>query len=185
LGKVIVFSFAWEHVQIEEAKWLAGLGIGDGIELQIVHPLIGSLDLLKFQTKNLLVDGKHAVQHILIWEIDLEGFFIDGVFLFLELVGVITPIPKLDFRIGITSFLHLDGFEFRKFPIEFGLQSGFELFFKSNGCGSVFGHFGLDLIIGPCFVAEFSGNLIAKNQNFLEQGNVFFSGQIIADGFKL
>ena len=47
LGEMIVFALAREHVEIEQPERLAGLGVRDGIELQVADPLVGRFDALE------------------------------------------------------------------------------------------------------------------------------------------
>ena len=52
LGEVIVFALAREHVEVEQPERLAGLGVGDGVELQVADPFVGRLDALEFQAED-------------------------------------------------------------------------------------------------------------------------------------
>ena len=56
LGEVIVFAFAREHVEVEQAERLAGLGVGHGVELQVADPFVRRLDALELQAEDALVD---------------------------------------------------------------------------------------------------------------------------------
>src|SRR6202045_2383769 len=81
LGEVIELSFAWEHIEVKHPKRFARGRIAHEIKLQIVDPFVRRRDLLKLQSKNVLIDGEHAIEHFLEWEKDAQRFLIDGEFL--------------------------------------------------------------------------------------------------------
>ena len=98
---MIEFSFAWKHIEVKHPERLAGGGIGHHIKLEIVDPFVRRCDLLKLQTENVLINVEHSVEHVLEREICPQRFLIDSIFLFVALVGVIAPVPHLDFGVRI------------------------------------------------------------------------------------
>ena len=94
---------------------LARARVAHHVKLEIVDPFVGRGDFLELQAEDALVNGEHAIEHFLEREEVAQRFRVDGVFLFLELVLVVAPIPDLDFRVGIIRlrgfhFLHLGNF---------------------------------------------------------------------------
>ena len=108
LRKVIVFALAREHVEVEQPERLTGLGVGDGVKLQTANPFVGRFDALEFEPEDVLVDAEHAVEDLLIREIDPQLLRIHVILLLLQLVAQVTPIPHAHLRIRIAGFLDLD-----------------------------------------------------------------------------
>ena len=123
LGEVIKFSFAREHIEIKHAERFAGGGVGYHVKLEIVDPLVRRFDFLKLQTKNALVDIEHSFEHFLEREKGAERFGVDVVLLFLELVGVVAPIPDADLRLGIVRILRFHFLERGDFGGELWLNA--------------------------------------------------------------
>ena len=137
VGEVVVFALAREHVEVEQAQRLAGLGVGDGVELQVANPFVGRLDPLELQAEDGLVDAEHAVQHALVGEIDAQLLGIHGVFLLLQLVAVVAPVPDVDLRVGVAGLLDLELAELGQFGVELGLQARLELLQEVDRRGGV------------------------------------------------
>ena len=57
---MIEFPFAWKHIEVKQAEWLAGRGIAHDKELEIIDPFIRHGDLIEFQAEDVLIDGEHA-----------------------------------------------------------------------------------------------------------------------------
>ncbi len=127
LGEVVVFALAREHVQVETGpsarRWRHRTRRKAGGRPPICR---AASTRLEFQAENPLVDGEHPFQAALVGEINFQGVLIDGVFLLLELVGVIAPVPEVDLRVGIAGFLDLQRAKFGDFGVELGLQAGLQ-----------------------------------------------------------
>ena len=57
------------------------------------------------------------------WEIRAQRFFIDGVFLLVELVAVVPPVPHHDLGVGVIGIGSLQLLQFRNFTVEFWLNA--------------------------------------------------------------
>ena len=104
LCEVIEFSFARKHIEIKHPERFARGGIGHHVKLEIFDPFVRCGDLLEFQTKDALINIEHAVEHFLEREKYAQRFLINGVLLFVPLVGIIAPVPHLDFGVGVIRF---------------------------------------------------------------------------------
>ena len=98
---MIEFSFAREHIEVKHPERFATGGIRHQIKLEIIDPFVGGGDLFKFQTKDVLVNAEHPIEHFLEREIRPQSFLIDIVLLFVPLVAVVTPVPHHDLGVGI------------------------------------------------------------------------------------
>ena len=185
LGEVIEFSFARKHVEIKHAERLARGGIGDEIKLEIVDPLVGRSDWFKLQSENVLIDGEHAIEHFLEREKDAQRFFIDGEFLFVELVGVIAPIPDINFRRRIFRVVRFHFLQLGNLGGELRLNSGGQVVDVFLGVRAGLGHARFGLIIGPRFVAEPQRDLVAQREHLIEHGHVRVFGQRIVNEVEL
>ena len=119
-----------------------------------------------------LVDAEHAVEHALVREIDAQLLGIHVVFLLLQLVAEVAPVPDVDLRVRVAGFLDLDLAELGQLGVELGLQAGLELLQEINGRGGVLDHLDFGLVIGPGLVAELVGDVVAQRQDLFEQRDV-------------
>ena len=96
-----------------------------------------------------MVNVEHPLQHFLEWEISAQGFGIDGVFLFFELIAVVAPVPHVDFRGRILRVSRFHLLQLQHFAVELGLNSGdqiVDILFRIRAC---LGHFDFGLEIVP------------------------------------
>ncbi len=151
---MIELSFAREHVEVKYSKRFAAGRIGDEKELQIVDPFVGRGDFFKLQAENALINIEHSLERFLKREVNTERFLIDGVLLFVELIGVVTPVPDADPGVGI---VRVRGFHFLKrgnFRVELRLNAGDEIVDVRLRARGGLGQARFGLVVVPRFVAE-------------------------------
>ena len=119
------------------------------------------------------------------WEIHAQRFGIDRVFLFLELVCVIAPIPDIDFGGRILCFLCFHFSQLGDFRGKLRLDSSRQVVDVFLSVCSGLGHTGLGLIIRPRFVTESQGDLVAEREHLIEHGDVRVFRQRIMNDVKL
>ena len=182
---MIEFSFARKHVEVKHAERLAGGGIGHEIKLEIVDPFVRHGDLFKLQAEDALINGEHSIEHLLEREVITQRFLIDGVFLFLELVVVVAPIPNVDLRVRVVcvgSFHFLHGGNFR---IELRLNARDETVDVGFGARAALRHLDFGLEIVPRLVAEEQRDLVAQREHLIENRNVRVPCQTVVNNVKL
>ena len=179
LREVIVFALTRKHVQIEQPQRLARRRVGDRVHLQIVNPLVRRLDPLKFQPEDALVNREHAIHHRLVGEINPELLGVHVVFGLPQFVGEIAPVPYIDDGIRVARILDLQLPELLEFGGVLRLQSGLEIIQKLDGRGGIFDHARFGGIIRIAGITQLVGDVVAQDEDFLQQRNVRRAGQII------
>src|SRR4029077_17854454 len=101
-----------------------GFGIGHGIKLQVTDPFVGRLNRLELEAEGFLVYAEHAVEDALVREEDAELLGINSILLRFQVVAEVTPIPDVDFSVGVAGFLDFDFAEFVELGVEFWLEAG-------------------------------------------------------------
>src|SRR5687768_6049046 len=104
---MIVFALPWKHVEVEKSERLASFGVGYPEEFQILDPFDRRVETPNLYAKDRFVNVEHALKRFVVGEIDSELLRIDRELLLLELVAVIPPVPRMNPRVLVTSFLHL------------------------------------------------------------------------------
>ena len=90
-----------------------------------------------------------------------------------QLLGVITPVPKMNLRVRITGLGGFEFAEFRQLRVNLGLQTVAKFFLKRNRRGGVLRHLHFQLVIRPVRVAELGGDFIAQRQELAHERTVF------------
>ena len=67
----------------------------------------------------------------------------------------------------------------------FGCKPVLSFSTKVDRGGGVLHHFDFGLVIGPGLVAELAGDVVAQDENFLQQRNVFLAGEVVVRDEKL
>ena len=184
-GEVVELSFARKHVEIKHAKRFAGGGVGHHVELEIVDPFVGRVNFLKLQTEDALINVEHSFEYFLEREKVAKRFGIDIVFLFLDLVAVVAPIPEADLRVRIVRVFGFHLLHLGDFGDEFRLNAFCQIIDVLFRARAGLGHFDLGLVIVPRFVTEPESDLVAQINHLVEHGAVRVFGERIARNVEL
>ena len=96
------------------------------------------------------------------WENPHARFFVDRVFLFHELIVVVTPVPNADLRVGVVRVGRFHFLNLGNFGGELRLDAGDEIVDVFLRAGAALGHFDLGLEIVPRFVTEPERDLVTQ-----------------------
>ena len=116
---------------------------------------------------------------MLVREEDAQLLSVHRVFLFLQLVAEVAPVPDSDLGIRVTRLLDLEPAERGQLGVELRLQPGLELLQEGRDRSCALGHFDLRLVVGPRLIAELVGNVVPQRKDLLQQGDVPRPRQVV------
>src|SRR5439155_17034971 len=122
--------------------------------------------------------------HFLEREKRAERFGVDVILLFLELVGVVAPIPYADLSLGIVRILRFHFLERGDFGGELWLNARDQIVDVRFRTVAGLGHFNFGLVIVPGFVAEPERDLVAQRKHLVQHGLVGLFGQTVMRDVK-